>query len=63
MRDSLERLQRLCRTINRHDREWLIKLDATSWLRHISGSLSLVLSVVLTLSFSYTHPLILLLTV
>lgn len=56
MRESFERLQRLCRNTNRHDREWLSKLDATSWLRHISGnnthylsSLSLSLITIITI--------------
>jgi hypothetical protein len=40
VRESLERLQRLCRAAaNRQDRDWLTKLDETSWLRHISDIL------------------------
>jgi rhodanese-related sulfurtransferase len=58
MRESFERLQRLCRNTNRQDREWLSKLDATSWLRHISGKLTHPLSSLsLSLSFITLHNL------
>jgi hypothetical protein len=35
MRDSLEKLQLLCRTVNKHNASWWNKLEATNWMRHI----------------------------